>query len=481
MKLIIEKITQQDTDNYKTEFYKHLLKHFIMDYEYDIKKGIGRKDLLELLKAFIKELPNNIPYSSLRGFTEWAYGTLLQSLPDKIMIGEILTRDYVEENYNPNFIIPNGVKIIDKYCFNTLDIESVYIPASVVEIQNNAFDGCHKLTSITIPDSVTTIGTNAFACCDKLTNISISNSLKNIENYTFSGCEQLSSINIPKSIEKIGNGAFNNCNQLKLDLDLRDYKKLKLIGSNAFYHTQTILFIDLKSLISGTIDVNNDVGCKIVSDETIKSITLNKNTCHPIVVRSLPNLEKIVLEEDVDELEYDLFKGCVNLRSIICKSDIKYISSNAFDGCKKLKEISIPDVRYIGSAAFRGCEELKELPYWKGLEQISRDAFENCINLTTIRLNDSFNYLGRYVFYNCKNLKSLFVPDNTSIQTDTFTQCSLEELSLPNTLRKIAQRTLKIPSLKKLIYRGTKEEFLKNIGDPQKYLPKNCEIIYKGD
>ena len=460
MKLIVEKITQQDADNYKVEFHKHLLKHFIIDYEDDIKKGISRKDLLELLNAFIKELPDNIPYSSLRGFTEWAYGTLLQSLPDKIMIGEVLTNDYVKDHYNPNFIIPDGIKIIDRSCFHDVDIESVYIPASVVEIHGYAFSNCENLKSV------------KFATDSRL---------KIIEGDAFRSCKQLILINIPKSIEIIGDNAFEYCEQLKLNLELGDYKNLKSIGHSTFNDTQVTLFIDFKSLISRTTVVNKNVGCKIVSDETIKSITLNKNTCHPIILRSLPNLEKVILEEDVDELQYSLFEGCVNLRSVICKNTIKYINPYAFNGCKKLQEVSIPDVKSISDAAFRDCGELKELPNWKGLQRIGSIAFENCINLTTIRLNDGFYFLGRYAFENCRNLKSLFIPDTATISTDAFSGCSIEEISLPNTIRKIAQKTLKIPSLKKLIYRGTEEEFLKNIGDPKKYLLDSCQIIYKGE
>lgn len=48
-------------------------------------------------------------------------------------------------------------------------ITAVYVPYSVTEIGDYAFEGCKKLKSIALPDSVTKIGDWAFNECENLT------------------------------------------------------------------------------------------------------------------------------------------------------------------------------------------------------------------------------------------------------------------------------------------------------------------------
>ena len=58
-----------------------------------------------------------------------------------------------------NVVVPNGVKVIGKGCFQA-SIGDVVLPSSVEEIQDFAFDICNG--KVHIPNSVTKIGKRAF-------------------------------------------------------------------------------------------------------------------------------------------------------------------------------------------------------------------------------------------------------------------------------------------------------------------------------
>ena len=95
------------------------------------------------------------------------------------------------------------------------ELDGVYsIRKGVKVIANNAFTGCHSLTSISIPDGVTSIGDSAFSGCDSLTIIIIPDSVTSIGDYAFSFCNSLISINIPDCVTSIGEDAFTGCNSL---------------------------------------------------------------------------------------------------------------------------------------------------------------------------------------------------------------------------------------------------------------------------
>ena len=58
-----------------------------------------------------------------------------------------------------NVVVPDGVKVIGKSCFQA-SIGDVVLPSSVTEIQDFAFDICNG--RVHIPNSITKIGKHAF-------------------------------------------------------------------------------------------------------------------------------------------------------------------------------------------------------------------------------------------------------------------------------------------------------------------------------
>lgn len=109
---------------------------------------------------------------------------------------------------NCNAIIETETNEIIRGCKNSV------IPNTVTSIGNYAFVACMGLTSITIPNSVTNIGDRAFGGCWDLTTITIPNSVTEIKQETFVNCKSLTSVTIPESVTRIWFFAFDGCSSL---------------------------------------------------------------------------------------------------------------------------------------------------------------------------------------------------------------------------------------------------------------------------
>ncbi len=107
---------------------------------------------------------------------------------------------------------------------------AITIPASVISIEQSAFEDCHSLADVTIPSSVTWIGNSAFRDCDSLATISLPSSITAIGHSAFRDCNRLTAVTIPSSVSSIGDYAFKDC----LALDTVTIESSCTLPSNLF-------------------------------------------------------------------------------------------------------------------------------------------------------------------------------------------------------------------------------------------------------
>lgn len=110
-----------------------------------------------------------------------------------------------------DFIICENIVSIDDGAFSQAAIESIILPDSVVEIGNQAFYSCERLTDVRLSKS-TRIMRNAFYMCTALKSINLPNSLLNITSTCFYGCFSLENVTIEEGF---------NCDGLKLSESTR--------------------------------------------------------------------------------------------------------------------------------------------------------------------------------------------------------------------------------------------------------------------
>lgn len=133
--------------------------------------------------------------------------------------GYIVTAFIGEET---EVVIPathNGkpVKGIGEGAFkDCVDITSVVIPNSILNIEDHAFKGCTGLLNIFIPNSVSTIGNEAFYNCTSLISVTLGSGLAGIGGSAFRDCTSLTTIIIPTNVLAIGGATFFDCTSLTI-------------------------------------------------------------------------------------------------------------------------------------------------------------------------------------------------------------------------------------------------------------------------
>lgn len=94
-------------------------------------------------------------------------------------------------------------------------VEYDNVTYTVTSIGHAAFHSCVNLTSVTLPNSIIQISSSAFQYCIKLVKINIPNSVTTIQQYAFAQCEALPTITISNSVTSLGANVFYYCKNLK--------------------------------------------------------------------------------------------------------------------------------------------------------------------------------------------------------------------------------------------------------------------------
>ena len=306
-----------------------------------------------------------------------------------------------------------------------VSIPSEYNRGTVVEISDNAFNGCVSIETLIIPDTITSIGAGAFA-----------------------GCVNIKHITISANAETIGAGAFADSN-----------------------------------LITTAVLPANAIG--YIPKDNLNNVTVTSGIIAENAFANCTNLNQVKIKSSVTSIKNNAFENCAQLTNIQIENGLNSIGENAFKGCSALSDISVPNsVTSIGQAAFRGCSGLESitLPFVGGsananspsastsfgyvfgtesyigsfetvqiwgtettqqaayyipsyLKRVSvggnilYGAFYGCDRIESITMTSSkLKSFGDYAFYNCVNLKNIEFPDSVvSIGEMAFAYCLLLE------------------------------------------------------
>jgi hypothetical protein len=266
------------------------------------------------------------------------------------------------------------------------DLEEIHIPASVVNILEDAFAGAINLRQVDFAEG---------------------SRLDFIGEGAFHGAIALERINIPPRVTRIGHGAFNNTTALE-QVTFEEGSQLEMIGFQAFSDARALqriripagvrnidnfAFFNASSLVEVTFEEGSQL--EFIGDGAFDGATALQRFQIPANVadigqgafRNMTSLQTIHIPRLVQTLMNLTFNNATSLREVTFEegSMLQTIAGGVFAGATALQTIQIPaGVISIGRIAFRGATALQTIQIPAGVTEIGEAAFSNTTNLREI-------------------------------------------------------------------------------------------------
>ena len=259
-----------------------------------------------------------------------------------------------------------------------------------------------KLTSFTIPESITTLGEGVFAGCSsikkfegnfvtydgkaivydntlicvlpkdnnntegRIYNISeIDKNITKLGKSCFYGCEELRRVDIPSIIEEIGDGAFEGCKNLR-EVHFNG-NIVPTIGSNVFGEVRPDFKIFVpENKLSEYCSKLSDYETYIYPKPNDNYIIYYGNELKTVSSTSI-KLENVIngtyyKVSNVNSVLPEEYFSNQDITKVILGENITEINNNAFINCKKLEYIYIPNtITKFGHRCFSNCESLESI------------------------------------------------------------------------------------------------------------------------
>lgn len=247
-----------------------------------------------------------------------------------LYVGGMLVYDNEELS---DYAIREGTTAINDSVFNSVEMNSLYVPESVKYVSPDSFNNC-KIGQITLPatlietfkdvkfDSITVTGEgeipeSAFAGRSSLTKVIISDGVTSIGDGAFRSCSSLTSVSISASVTNIGNNVFEDCHSLS-DITVEEGNSTYKSAGNCLIDKST------KTLIKG-------FKTSIIPDDG--SVT----SIGAYAFAGLSTLESIAIPDGVTKIGEYAFYDCDALHDITIAGSVNYIGYYAFAGETVLK------------------------------------------------------------------------------------------------------------------------------------------------
>ncbi len=430
------------------------------------KKFISDNNFKELFALYLHTLANN-KLSSLY-FDECISNILIPNDFDiyNTIVSEEELNHCWEDDYGVKYSLDGRRVLKADSQLEGIDYE---IKEGTLIICDQAFQSIN-LNSIRLPSSVISIGDRAFANNDNMISCNIPSSVRYIyDNNPWGGCFNIKQMECHSPYYALDNGILYTSDyytaigfiywQPKVKIDMRTRK----IAGNAFWssrrkYDEFIKTVDLSNVNnigsasffnckSASIKISNKVkkigegcfsGCKMLNEadlSNIKSIPKDSFT-------NCSGLKNIIFSSELLDIEDNAFSGCSSLSMVEEPKSVTYISESAFDNCNLLSKLDVDSynknyksidgvlfnatvsrlIRYpinierknyvipstvieIADRAFKGCKYLEKVFGEKELYFCGIDVFRDCNNINQCSLRichdaplESIYNLGAFLF-----------------------------------------------------------------------------------
>lgn len=330
----------------------------------------------------------------------------------------------------PDNVIYEGYKYsvtkVGSYAFNCQnDLQSIYIPRTVKEVEPYAAIKAEKLNRVNVADEsqLENIGEQAFKLCIGL------------KRFVFDGTSL--------KLNTIGNAAFNGCTALEKVLwngkselkTIKDYAFFKCISLNNFEMPNTTLSVGNSSFRynASLTDIHLSTSLNYIDEYAFgecgfSHITLPESLANIQAGAFINNehLQEITLPERLQGLGSAAFENNSALESVTFHTALETmtIGNNAFNLCPVLSKVFITNMKSFAQTNFNNAKanpantsqhiynadgkEIINVVLPKGTKYVNNNAFNGCAYMQSIKMPATMDHINDDIFVGCSALKDVY-------------------------------------------------------------------------
>lgn len=256
----------------------------------------------------------------LLGSVDYDYGV---TVSDKNMFA-------YSENDDGTVTITGGNIVTPK-----LEIPAELEGKKVSAIGMNAFTGNNVITDLVIPEGVKSLDWYCFNTCENLETVTLPDSLEFIDSWAFERCSKLKTINVPANVTQINGGAFaQNSSMTSITCDPANKNYVSVNG---------VLFTkDMKELVAYPGGIQGGY-----------TVPATVNHIGDAAFYGALGLDSVTILGNLDFIGFEAFAECSKLTDVAIRDGVNYVGYWAFRGCDGIKSLTVPQsVTNIGNQAF---------------------------------------------------------------------------------------------------------------------------------
>ncbi len=266
----------------------------------DSIKYLGGGAFQDCIKLESIHLPETVEEVSAQAFGNTAFFNNLDNWDDGVLyLNTVLlsgdyffydpvTEEFVWNTKKGHVAVRQGTNLIANEAFFLTDVDSVYLPETLLRIGFGAFCYLDDLESVVLPHSLIEIGDSAFTDCGSLKDVTIG-----------------------PNIQRIGNGAFNNTSYVGNDSNYTD---------GILYYDNYL--IDFHPELSGTAVIRE--GTTLMADGAFFNESGRTSENYGSSISS------VVFPSTLTKISENAFMDCTNIEVIEIPSHITEIGDYAF-------------------------------------------------------------------------------------------------------------------------------------------------------
>lgn len=355
----------------------------------------------------------------------------------------------------PETIIYDGnkytVRKVGSYAFNCQnELQSIYIPRTVTEIEPHAAIKAEKLNRVNVADEseLVNIGEEAFKWCTGLklfTFDGTSLKMNSIDKAAFRECTALKRFTWMgnTTVKTIGHSAFYDCPALEKVLwngkselkTIQDYAFFKCISLNNFEMPNTTLSVGNSSFRynASLTNIHLSTSLNYIDEYAygecgFSQITLPESLANIQAGAFINNdfLQEIILPERLQGLGSAAFENNSKLESVTFHTAIETmtIGNNAFNQCPILNKVYITNMNSFAQTNFNNAKanpantsqhiydangkEIINVVLPKGTKYINNNAFNGCAFIESIEMPATMDHVNDDIFVGCSALKDVY-------------------------------------------------------------------------